>query len=485
MFTIVPLCAIIIKMKKVIVAVACAALLPVATAGITTQYALAAGETVYPQFISELEIGNITAYAYDGTDFAFVGDSNERELYVYSGGRLDSEGNKYVGGELLSSSDGLCALSHSTEITDVWYEGDTLTFTDANKKSFSFIDGVLTETEATYSPPSTITIGDIIVYATDTGNIIFRYPKTDELLGQLDDGEYSMLNYLGGRLFALKEGKLCAISAEITGGNGAPVQLEGLAALPLAFEYTDRSHELTIAVGDSLSKLRAVKDEAAFVTVAAGQYITEIDTDGTAGEYFAIGKGGTTLNDQSKTALLLATSGNADILAIGEKTYITVHNEVTSVPTEYPAPFATGQLNYAAGVYSSPYMCKATELETLAQGAKVQILYELKSAVNSALAADFCRVKYTAEDGTEAEGYVATGFITAYDFSAENGDYGETTPPENYSEDNVAVTVILVLAIVVIVIAGVAFLAHTSGADKRRKKQADGGEDARTDDKKQ
>ena len=67
--------------------------------------------------------------------------------------------------------------------------------------------------------------------------------------------------------------------------------------------------------------------------------------------------------------------------------------------------------------------------------------------------------------------YVASGFITAYDFSGEDGQFGEPQTPEDYSEENAVLTVVLVLVIVVLVIAGVAYLAYTGSAGKRKKER--------------
>lgn len=71
------------------------------------------------------------------------------------------------------------------------------------------------------------------------------------------------------------------------------------------------------------------------------------------------------------------------------------------------------------------------------------------------------------------EGYVASSFLTAYDFSGEDGEFTDPTTPDDYSEDNVILTVVLVIVIVVLVIAGVAYLAYFSGAGKRKKNGAE------------
>ena len=77
----------------------------------------------------------------------------------------------------------------------------------------------------------------------------------------------------------------------------------------------------------------------------------------------------------------------------------------------------------------------------------------------------------SAEDGTQTTGYIATSFLTAYDFSGEDGQFTPPSSPEDYTEDNAVLTVVLVIIIVVLVIAGVAYLAYSSGSGKHGKKQ--------------
>ena len=117
-------------------------------------------------------------------------------------------------------------------------------------------------------------------------------------------------------------------------------------------------------------------------------------------------------------------------------------------------------------------------LETLETGTTVSVLYAINaedqsSTAGTSLTADFCRVQYTAQDGTVTEGYVASSFLTAYDFSGEDGEFTDPTTPDDYSEDNVILTIVLVIVMGVLVIAGVAYLAYFSGAGKRKKNGAE------------
>lgn len=456
-------------MKRFAAAIAGAALVLALPAGIKTEYANAATETVYPEFVSTLDIGNITCYSSSGDGFALVGDNSERDLYVYAGGNLTYENESCVieGGMMESCAEGLYAYRHSTDISAVWYSGGTLYFGDKAGQTYSYSEGTVTESNEVYTTENTVDFGHFTAYITNGQLNIIDISVSGSAMA-LDDGVYSNVSSQPEGAFVIKDGKLCIISGQT---------LETLKPLEVQFRFIDRSHEQTIATGESAAALKAVGQEALFVTVTARQYVTEIDIDNPAGEYFSVSGNGTFLTDSSMQALVLCTTGNADILAVGEKTYITAHNEVTSAATTSPAPFAHGQLNYSSGVYSSPYMCGATELAVLEPGTKVEVLYKINKADNAALATDFCRIKFTDANGAEAQGYVAAGFLTAYDFTGDDGEFGEPETPEDYSEKNAIITVVLVLIIVVLVIAGVAYLAYTGGAEKRKKKNEQTAED--------
>ena len=475
MFTIAPRCAIILYMNRVAAAIAGAALLLAVPAGLKTEYAEAAGGTSYPDFVSTLDIGAIECYSCSDGQFALIGDNSARELYIYSDGALTEEDGGAVieGGTLLASDEGLYAYRHGTDITQLWHEGGDLLFADATGQSYTYSDGTVAESSAKFTPDNTVDFGNFTAFISADGKLNIIDTTVSGESKVYEDGAYSQVTAAFDGALAIRDGLLCLISGDT---------LEELEVLPLEFRFIDKSHETQIAVGDSAALLRHVSAEAQFVTVAARKYVTEIDLGDIGGEYFAVGEGGTFMTSGSMSALLLCTSGDADIIVTADdKTYITDTIGVTSAAAVSDAPFGHGQLNYSAGIYSSPYMCGATELTVLEPGAKLEVLYELTVQNNAALTADFWRVSYTDESGTVTEGYVASGFITAYDFSGEDGQFGEPQTPEDYSEENAVLTVVLVLVIVVLVIAGVAYLAHTGSAGKRKKERERTAEDREDD----
>ncbi len=442
------------------------------TLGVKTEYAKAeTGETFYPEFVSDLELGNIDCYAAGENKFAFA---QSEYIYIYSGG-TSSDGKSedgsavcvYEGGVMENASDGgIYAVKHTSAIVSMRYSADALLFKDSTDTVYSYADGTVNALQEAFEEDENIIVSGGLVYSVnDDGMLAVTDMKT--FCESIPQGRYSALREENGTVYVLKDGGLCKV-------EGSAVA--DISVVPLLFRYTDTSHSQTIAVGNTAELLKTTS-AARFSIVPAGQYLTEIDLSDLSGQYFKVGEEGTFRMQNSANALVLCSSGNADIIVIGQKAYITANLGARISETQSPAPFNGGQLNYSAGIYSMPYMSQATELIKLQPGATVQVLYQVRAAEQTAaagaLSADFCRVVYTAEDGARTEGYIATSFLTAYDFSGEDGEFTEPTAPENYSEENVILTVILVIVIVLLVIAGVAYLAYSSGASKRKTHEKD------------
>lgn len=444
----------------------------------TTYFAGAdsSSETVYPDFVSDLELGALDCYSVGESAFAF---SEGERLYIYEGGSRssgeDSEGNAvyiYEGGTMQNASGGnIYAYEHSAAITDLLYTSEGLLFSDAVGGVYLYSDGEATSYDGSIEQITyPVTNNGLSFYIVDNGVL-----SVGDGIGykRFENNVYSSVKVENGNVYAIRDDILCIIEGD---------SLATLTVTPITFRYTDVSHSLTISTGNSAELIKTVK-EPQFVIVPAGQYVTEIDPVELDGEYFVPGESGTFIMESNAYALVLCTTGNADILAIGEKTYITKSISAKINSTTSTAPFEGAQLNYSAGIYSAPYMSSATELLKLETGATVQVTGQIAASnqpvSGDVLTADFCRVQYTADDGTFTEGYIATSFLTAYDFSADDGEFGDATVPDDYSEENVILTVVLVIVIVVLVIAGVAYLAYFSGASKHKKNERpeDNGED--------
>ena len=139
--------------KRFISAVVCAALTAsvlCAAPGIKTKYADAqqGDVTAYPDFVSDLDTGDIDCYAANGNRFAFC---RGEYIYIYSGGSMSdapqddgSGGTAYIfeGGIMENSSEsGIYAYKHTSVITNIGYGEDCLLFTDATGTNYSYIDG--------------------------------------------------------------------------------------------------------------------------------------------------------------------------------------------------------------------------------------------------------------------------------------------------------------------------------------------------------
>lgn len=458
--------------KKLLTALLAAATLIAGTAvtGVKTEYAAAenSDETFYPEFVSDLEIGNIDCYAATENKFAF---SQGEYIYIYSGGTPTlttiEEGTKayvYEGGVMENATDGVYAVEHTSNIISMRYSGDGLLFKDAAGGVYEYADGVVNASAEAFPDDEDIIVKGGLVYSVNDDKML-AVTDMKEFCEDIPQGTYSSVKLENDCVYVLKDGNLCAVE-----GN----TVNDISVIPLLFRYTDTTHAQTIAVGKTAELLKSASS-AQFAIVPAGQYLTEIDLSDLSGQYFEVGEEGTFRMKSTANALVLCTSGNADIIVIGQKSYITTTLGARISETQSAAPFEGGQLNYSTGIYSVPYMSPATELLKLEPGATVHISYQIKAADQTAaagaLSADFCKVTYTAEDGTITEGYIATSFLTAYDFSGEDGEFTEPTPPEDYTEENVILTVVLVIVIVVIVIAGVAYLAYSSGASKRKTRE--------------
>lgn len=482
-FTIGKGCDIIFSVKRLttflICAVAAAATLAcTAAVGPQTEYFAdaASGDTVYPDFVSKLDVGGFDNYAVGEDSFAL---SQGSRLYIYQGGTsgrdTDEDGNAvyvYEDGIMINDGENLYAYDHSSDIVGMSYSAENggYLLRDELGGVYLYSDGEVTDSNETVElNEDRVFYGDILMYLTDGTLTCVDISSTDPQT-YVPEGSFSELKVTDGGVYAIKDGELCIIT-----GNSA----SALSVTTYSFSYIDLNQESTISVGNTAQLLKS-DTTARYRVVVEGQYVTEIDLSDISGQYFVTaehddGTPATYAMDQTCYALLLCTTGNADIIAIGNTTYITYALSAASDLTSSAPPFENALLNYPAGIYSRPYMSEATQLLSLDAGATVsvesQITAEGQPQAGDALPTDFCLVTYTADDGTATTGYIATAFLTVYDFSGEDGEFTDPTPPEDYSEENVILTVVLVIVIVVLVIIGVAYLAYVSGANRRKNKE--------------
>lgn len=422
------------------------------SAGTTAEDTVTDGELYYPEFVSEL-VTEADCYAVNGSTFAIA---EGYTLHIYSGGSLS--GYTYSGGELED-------YTSSFEISDLYYDSEGTLYLFDGTDTYVYSDGAATlydgDSSNFFNDNQTITSSDGLIFGIRDSQL--RVTDMGTTVISLSDGTYSMLKQTDDVIYVIKDGSLCIIEGST---------LDDITVSALTFEYADTTHGTSIAIGNSARLLQTTAESAEYVNVPAGQYVTRIDLTDLSGTYFTtIEENGvhTYILEEEMTALVLCTSGNAMIVADGDGTaYITKAVATTRSLTEEDAPFAGGQLLLEAGLYSSPYISEGTKIATLAEGATVSVLGQVTGDM---LATNFCRVSYTDDSGNTVIGYVATGLLTEYEFVIPSDDELTEEWNEDYSEDNVIVTVVLIIVIVLLIIAGVAYLAYFSGANRRNKKR--------------
>jgi hypothetical protein len=260
---------------------------------------------------------------------------------------------------------------------------------------------------------------------------------------------YSHLKGYGTYAYAIKNNKLYKI-------NATDVE-------ELEFYYTDFSAANTIKAGNAYANLKA-DYVISTVNVESGAYCTEIDLNETSGTYFNVVK--TIQLSGAKSALLLATSGNASIIAMNDGDYIKSYLTLSSALT--PAAYHEVELDMTAGysvtdvgVYSSPYISEATKLTTLTRGTVVQMSQKFSL---SFMGTDYYKVIFS-EGDNQVTGYVPTTYFTPYTFSQEFGEEESIKTDYDYSTN--VERVILVLIIVGLVIAAIAYLAIVGTKPKK------------------
>ncbi|MCD7728843.1 MAG: hypothetical protein LUI60_02895 [Clostridia bacterium] len=409
--------------------------------------------TSYPDLASNLSFTSLSTYAVneDMTSFAFA-EGN----YIYLFDVTTAFGNTYSG-TLENNGAYLYYYEHTANISDIAFSGDNIVFTDGSA-SYKISDGKAASCDYTdYGTTSWITLSDSLALNV-TGGSMNIYEGSNSVT--LNDAAYSSLKQINGNIYVVRDNTLCVV----TGSTYSEITVT-----PLTFEYVDLTQGAEISVGDAASVLTALHTEAAYVTLPAGTYVTNTDLTDLGGEYFAVGDGGTyALTADTAMLYLGTTSGGVDILACGSEVYLTAGgNTVTAIVAEsYTA--ANAYMNTSSKVYSMPYMAEATAIDSIERETVVTVngIY-----TSDLLQCSFAYITYTDGNGNSITGYVASNFITEYYFAAEDGEYEEAEYTDEYSEDNVILTVCLILVIVVLIIAGVAYIAYSSATDKRKERQ--------------
>lgn len=406
----------------------------------------AAEDTRYPDnsdFVFNLSFSELKDYAVGENAFAFI-DGNEIKVYEIGTLDEDSDAPVYKNGNLTEYKD------FSVTLTAIDCKDGVFYYSDGNGTVYSLPDGEICE-NITVTPAE-----DEIYYKGYTYTIledrIQIYNATAETNITDVDGVFSYLKKYGESVYAVS--------------NNALYEFNGFESKILEMQHVDFSPALSVSVGNASQTLKDYT--LTFVTVDSGSFMTEVDLSAPLYGYFDAGE--TSAAEEDTAALLLGYSGNAAIISIGNKSYITLKTNVTeSVDnSEYftEAEFTKAQL-LGDAIYASPFVMECVYALYPATGAIVSVTGKLH---NDVLEADFYEVEYSYEYNGQTltvKGYVIDGLLTG-DNVNDNAEPDEH-PDEDYTEKNNVRTVLIVLMVVILVLIALSYLTWVGLSDKRLK----------------
>lgn len=342
-------------------------------------------------------------------------------------------------------------------------EGGNLYIQSAEGLSYRYPD--LSPSDYSFSPiTDAVTIGNFL-YILSAGSLMSFDSGNNNASFTIFDENCSNLKEYDGTAYVMHEGSVYALSG--TSAEAAPPT------------YTDFSASYSLPAGNAAQVL--LSDYTVKTVVIKPQttegyetYCTRIDLT-EIGETFRSVE--TIKITADRSALAIAETGNATIIIMADEngrgaSYITLTSALETSAYSPPASDMNGAyILMDTTLYSRPYMCGATAISLIKEGTIVEVSekFELRY-----LDTVFYRVSYS--DGqTTATGFVAAGFLTPYQFSAEDQTQ-QTTGTEGFTYDNDIQTVIVVLLIVGLVIIAIAYLTviGTRGSKnkaKRRRKE--------------
>lgn len=413
--------------------------------GISANAEGAKGGAEYPQyseFTKPLVFSSLSDYAVNSDEYAFIEHGEVDTVKVHKGETLTTyefEEGKSV--TALDCADGKFYYSVK--------EAETESITVYSLPDQKEAEHAMPEAEA----KATIVLGDYIYKISNTALTVAYIDETDHSKDFLKtlEGEYKNLKNFGNAVYAVKENAL--------------YKFDGASEEKLEFEYIDYSSTLKINVGSAQTDITA--DYALkFVTVNAGAYMTEVDLTYLGGEYFNAKE--TKLVEEDTLALLLCYTGNAAVIAIGDKSYITLKTSTAETEQKYSSEPEFEHATVTGNrIYASPFVIVGTSVLFPATGTIVKINNKIEHSV---LGSAFYQVEYTDADGNIGTGYVTEGFLTEYIIEDNKPPY--EIPDPNYTEKSDSRTIILILLVVVLVLVAAGYIVYVLTSDKRKKKNA-------------
>lgn len=299
------------------------------------------------------------------------------------------------------------------------------------------------------------------LYYREGGQLCIFNRNTSELK-QLDG--FSNLKNFGDTAYAVKENVLYSFN--------------GVTPEECVLEYSDYSPVKSINTGDTADKLKNTDGNSpVFVRVNQGAFMTEItNLNALSGKYFETGE---TVRADAKTVLLLTTCGKDGGISIvmdgarqdGKNNgccYIlrTANTREINRESVETVEENSATVTIAEGfIYSSPYVCAATQAAAVKSGDKVEILGIVRKSGNPEIMRDFYLVKLN--DG--ASGYVPNEYISMFEYIEKDP---EKTDDPDYSEEDMIKPVVLIIIVIALVLIAAGYLVYVGTSDKKKKKDA-------------
>lgn len=443
-----------------------------AAAAISTGTAFAASEqlseTVYPDsFECTLTFdGGLTDYAVYGDTYAFAYNG---QLAVLAG---NGNGQRLPDIRPVSS---ITALDYSEDgdLYVCFADGYCVYPDFSEKRSLSEID---------VQDPKRfqVTLGEI-TYALDRSDGSILYMSADGFSPVVPEGEieggvgFSLLKQYGGRAYAVMNDCLYVL----TGAQAEKIE-------PVYYGFTDKTN--SISTGSAAAALKSGDYEITAGWLEKNKYYTEINLDKELGATFEVPDpaNATTLSADTLYCVVLAESGNAYIINIGDKYYLTAKTSVSLIsgsslltPADTQAAYATEKI----GVYSRPCLTAATKIGELESGSANAVT--VLGIYTDLTDREFYKISYES-DGQTVTGFVAKGLMTEYAFPAEDAEKHPDGGDEEFGYETNVVNVVVAVAIVALVIVAILYVAAASSKRNKRtskkKKSAHSGQDEADED---
>lgn len=429
------------------------AIICTATISVGTAFALdVQTETVYPEnFECSLSFdGGLVDYAVYGDSYAFAYSG---QLAVLSG---NGNGERLPDIKPVSS---ITQLEYSAQgELYVCFENEYCVYPDLEQKRD------LSEITIQKKGQNLVTV-DGASYALDKNNGSMLYLDgsfTPVTLQETYEGEikFSNLKTFNGTAYAVM--------------NNCLYKMEGATAVkinPTYYGFIDMTK--AISTGTAAQALTA-DNPITYGWLEKNEYYTQINLENGLGATFEIANPttATTLSADRLYCMVIAESGNAYIITMNGKSYLTAKTSV-SVESDSPALSpADTQVAYAietTGIYSRPYLSKATKIFDLKSGSSNAVtvlgLFEDLTGI------EYYKINYTDSDGTQVTGYVAKRLMTSYSFPTEDDAVHPDGGDNPFVYDNNIVTVVLAVAIVALVLAAILYISITASKNSNSGKR--------------